>query len=471
MLRNLAGIERVHIVGIGGAGMSAIARVLHGWGVAVQGSDRRVSSLTAALQAEGIEVWIGHAPEHVDGADLVLASSAVPEDNVELRAAGARGIPVRRRPDFLAPLTEGYQVIAVAGAHGKTTVTAMITQIMLAAGLDPTYIVGGVMTNLGTNAGAGQSPYFVIEADEYRQTFLALEPSIAVVTNVEFDHPDCYPALRHVRFAFGNFVDQVQDDGVVVACGDDEIAHALAVSRHASGGRVMFYGRNANADYVWRACDIEPNDAGGVRFNAMYRDEMMGSVSLQVPGSFNAVNASAALTVASVLGVDWPVARKALAQFQGTARRFEVLGEAAGVTVVDDYAHHPTQIRGILEAARDRYGDRRLTAVWEPHTFTRIRALYDDFMEAFDDADRVVIMPIYAAREPDDGSLTSALLADRVEHPSVWGGATLDEVVTHLSASVREGDVVLMLGAGNETLAGETLLDKLRTRLKGADRG
>ncbi len=460
-MSDLAGIERVHIVGIGGAGMSAIARVLHGRGVAVQGSDRRASSLTAALQVEGIEVAIGHAPEHVWGADLVLASSAVPEDNVELREALARNIPVKRRPDFLGPLTAGYQVIAVAGAHGKTTVTAMISQVMLAAGLDPTYIVGGVITNLDTNAGAGEGPYFVIEADEYRQTFLALEPTIAVVTNVEFDHPDCYPALRHVRFAFGNFVDQVESDGLVIACGDDEIAHALAVSRHASGGQVMFYGRDANEDYVWRACNVEPNDKGGIRFDALYRGEAMGSVSLQVPGSFNAVNALAALTVASALEIDWPVAREALEQFQGTARRFEVLGEVAGVTVVDDYAHHPTQIRGILEAARDRYGDRRLIAVWEPHTFSRIRALKEAFLGAFGGADEVAIMPIYAAREPDDGTLTSARLADQIDHPSVWAGGTLDEVVERLAASVRSGDVVLMLGAGNETLAGEKLLAAL----------
>lgn len=451
--------------------MSAIARVLHGRGIAVQGSDRRASSLTEALEAEGIEVAIGHASERVQGVDLVLASSAVPEDNVELLDARIRDIPVKRRPAFLGSLTEGYQVIAVAGAHGKTTVTAMITQIMLAAGLDPTYIVGGVMKNLDTNAGAGEGPYFVIEADEYRQTFLALAPSIAVVTNVEFDHPDCYPALRHVRFAFGNFVDQVQSDGLLVACGDDEIAHALAVSRHASGGRVMFYGRDANEDYVWRARDIEPNDKGGIRFDAVHRGESMGSISLQVPGSFNAVNALAALTVASALHIHGSIAREALEQFQGTARRFEVLGEAAGVTVVDDYAHHPTQIRGILEAARGRYGDRRLVAVWEPHTFSRIRALKDAFMCAFSDADEVAIMPIYAAREPDGGSLTSALLADQVDHPSVWAGETLDEVVERLAASVREGDVVLMLGAGNETLAGNKLVAVLDAREKGADRG
>jgi UDP-N-acetylmuramate--alanine ligase len=197
----------------------------------------------------------------------------------------------------------------------------------------------------------------------------------------------------------------------------------------------------------------------------------MGSVSLRVPGSFNAVNAAAALSVTSSLGVAWSVAREALEQFEGTARRFEILGEVGGVTVVDDYAHHPTQIRGLLEAARDRYGDRRLIAVWEPHTFSRIRALHDDFMGAFDDADRVVIMPIYAARERDDGSLTSALLADQVEHPSVWSGDTLDAVVSHLAASVREGDVVLMMGAGDETRAGKSLLEALDAQSKGAVQG
>ena len=444
--------------------MSAIARVLHGGGITVQGSDRRASPLTDALQADGIRVMIGHAPGHVHGADLVLASSAVPDDNVELREARAQGIPVTRRPDFLGPLTEGYQVIAVAGAHGKTTVTAMIAQIMLAAGLDPTYIVGGVMKGLETNAGAGQSPYFVIEADEYRRTFLALTPSVAVITNVEFDHPDCYPALRHVRLAFGDFIDRVAPEDRVVACGDDEIAHALAVARHAAGGRVSLYGREPNADYAWRAREIEPHDRGGIRFVAVRRGEVMGPIALRVPGSFNAVNAVAALTVTSALGVEWAVAKEALERFQGTARRFEVLGEVDGVTVVDDYAHHPTQIRGILEAARNRYGDRRLIAVWEPHTFSRIHALKDAFMRAFEGADQVAVMPIYAAREPDDGSLSSARLARQVEHPAVWSEATLDAVVDRLATSVREDDVVLMLGAGNETVAGKALLDRLEAR-------
>jgi UDP-N-acetylmuramate--alanine ligase len=458
--------EEVHIVGIGGAGMSAIARVLHGWGLAVHGSDRRASPITKALIQEGIPVEIGHRPESVGDADLVLASSAVPDDNVELAGAQERGIRVVRRPEFLSALTSGYDVIAVAGAHGKTTVTGMITLVLREAGLDPTYIVGGVLANLGTNAAAGEGRHFVIEADEYQSTFLALEPTIAVVTNVEFDHPDCFPDIRFVRLAFGDFVDNIEPAGVLVACANDEIAHAIAASHHANGGRVMLYGRAPDADdltsdWAWRAADLGTNADGGISFTALRDGDVMGQIDLRVPGEFNALNALAALSVATALDVEWAVAKRALERFEGTARRFEVLGEVNEITVIDDYAHHPTQIRGVLAAAQARYGDRRLVAVWEPHTFSRIRALREDFMNAFGDADRVVIMPIYAAREIDDGSLHAGDLAAEVVHPSVWSAETLEDVVTHLAETARPGDVVMMLGAGNEYLAGRKLLERL----------
>ena len=229
-METLQSHKTIHIVGIGGAGMSAIARVLHGRGFAVQGSDRRASPLIDALREEGIPVAVGHAAENIGQADLVLASSAIPDDNVELLTAQQRGIEVARRPDFLRELTAGHEVIAVAGAHGKTTVTGMITRILVEAGLDPTFIVGGVMSSLGTNARAGKGKYFVIEADEYRNTFLALSPRIAVITNVEFDHPDYFPSLRFVRLAFGEFVDNIRPQGLLVACNDDKIAHEIAAS-------------------------------------------------------------------------------------------------------------------------------------------------------------------------------------------------------------------------------------------------
>jgi len=238
----LAEVRQIHIVGIGGAGMSAIARVLKARGFAVQGSDRSAGRLVADLRAEGIPVTLGHAAENLGAADVVLASSAISAENVELQAARARGIPVLRRPDFLPLLLEGYDVIAVAGAHGKTTVTGMIATVLLAAGLDPSYIIGGVVGNLGSNARSGSGPHFVIEADEYRNTFLALEPTIAVVTNVEFDHPDSFASPRFLRLAFGEFTQRIRPGGTLIACHDDPVAHAIAAAYHASQGRVTLYG-------------------------------------------------------------------------------------------------------------------------------------------------------------------------------------------------------------------------------------
>ena len=456
----LATFHHIHIVGIGGAGMSAIARVLRGRGFAVQGSDRNAGRLVAALRAEGIPVAIGHAAENIAGADLLLASSAVPEDNPELAAARARGICVMRRQEFLPWLTTGYDVIAVAGAHGKTTVTGMLTTILLAAGRDPTYIIGGVVNNLGTNAHAGQGPLFVIEADEYRNTFLALEPQIAVITNVEYDHPDCFSNARMLRLAFGDFVERIRAGGALVTCYDDPVAHALGASFHANGGRLLLYGMRPAAGVAWRAEDIRPGERGS-DFVAVHEGQPLGTVRLQVPGVHNAVNALAALAVVTELGVPFDAARAGLEQFAGTARRFEVLGEAGGVVVVDDYAHHPTQLRAVLAAARQRYPGRRLIAVWQPHTFSRIKALWDDFLTAFAGADEVLVLPIYAAREVDDGSVNHRQLAEQLRHPVVAAAASLEAATQTLAAEVRPGDVVLLLGAGDEYLVGERLLEKM----------
>ena len=304
-------------MGIGGAGMSAIARVLHGWGLTVHGSDRRMSPITDALQAEGIAVTIGHTAEAVGAADLVLASSAVPDTNPEIAAAHARGVRVARRPEFLSEMTAGYEVLAVAGAHGKTTVTGMLALTLLQAGLDPTVIVGGVVANLGTNARAGDGPYFVIEADEYRNTFLALAPRIAVVTNIEFDHPDCFPDLGFVRLAFGEFVGNIVPGGLLVACGDDPVARAVAASHHANGGRVVLYGIDSatgiyQSEPEWRATGLRPNFYGGVSFSVEYAGSVVGEVALRVPGAFNARNALAVLAVANELGVDREVVLSAL---------------------------------------------------------------------------------------------------------------------------------------------------------------
>jgi UDP-N-acetylmuramate--alanine ligase len=450
-------VNEIHIVGIGGAGMSAIARVLQGKGLRVHGSDRRQSPLTDALKAEGIPVVLGHAADNLGQPDLVLISSAVHEDNVEVQAARQRDIRVLERTQFLGALTDGYDVIAIAGAHGKTTVTGMTTLLLLEAGLDPTFIVGGVMTDLGTNAHAGSGKHFIIESDEYRSTFLALKPAIAVVTNVEFDHPDSFPSPRFVRMAFGNFVDNIRAGGTLIACNDDELAHAIAASYHANGGNLMLYGQNEGIGLSWRATNIRANEHGGVSFTALQGTRAVGDIHLRVPGDYNAVNALAVLGIASALKIKWNVTRAALERFTGTARRFEILGDVDGIVVIDDYAHHPTQIRAVLQAARQRYPGRRIVAVWEPHTFSRIKALYEDFMVAFAAADQVFVLPIYAAREHNDGTLTSDMLAQQVKHPAVAAFATLEEAIFRLCEQAQTGDVILMMGAGNEYIVGKRL--------------
>lgn len=454
-------MRKIHIVGIGGAGMSAIARILKARGLEVTGSDARESATLAALRSEGIPVAVGTAVELAVAADAVLASSAVPEGDAELQAARARGRPVVRRPDILPWLTSGYQVIAVAGAHGKTTVTSMLAYVFTQMQLDPSYIIGGVCANLGTNARLGKGKYFIIEADEYQNTFLSLTPQIAVITNVEYDHPDCFPSLRHLRFAFGEFVERIQPGGRLVACSDDPIAHALGASYHANGGHLSLYGREEGAGVTWRALNIRGNDIGGVDFEVQYQGQALWPMRLSIPGAHNALNALAVLAVSDAVGLAWNVAAMHLRSYKGTERRFQQLGEAGGVTVIDDYAHHPTQIRYVLEAARQRYPGRRILAVWQPHTFSRIRALWDGYLTAFANADAVYVVPIYAAREVDDGTLRHTDMAAALQHPQVEACASLEQAAQRLAETVRAGDVVVLMGAGNEYEIGHILLKTL----------
>jgi UDP-N-acetylmuramate--alanine ligase len=267
-----------------------------------------------------------------------------------------------------------------------------------------------------------------------------------------------------LRLAFGDFVDNIRPGGILVACNDDKIAHAVGASFHANGGHLALYGIHEGVGVTWQATGLQPNEFGGVTFLAMHDEVPMGLVRLRVPGAFNVLNALATLTVASALGLDWVYARLALEKFEGTARRFEVLGDVGGVVVVDDYAHHPTQITAVIAAAAQRYPDRRIVVAWEPHTFSRIRALRSGFIKAFAEADEVVILPIYAAREVDDGSLTSQTLAGEIAHPEVTATASLDEAVQVLTDHVQPGDVVLLLGAGDEYVVGQRLVKELGVR-------
>ncbi|HML22967.1 MAG TPA: UDP-N-acetylmuramate--L-alanine ligase, partial [Aggregatilinea sp.] len=414
--------QHIHIIGIGGFGMSAIARVLLQRGFVVSGSDLHANNLTRELQANGATIYEGHAAENVGGADVVAISSAVPDSNPEVAAARAQGIPVLRRRDLLGELMANRTGIAVAGTHGKTTTTALLAHTLIEAGRDPTYIVGGVMQNTGTNAGVGKGPEFVIEADEYDRMFLGLRPKIAVVTNVEHDHPDCYPTWGEMAAAFQAFTHLLPPDGLLVVCADDEPAFALGRERWRMDGPVSSYGTGTTSG-DWTATEIEPDPAGGMRFNVRRGGQfgaVAGNVHLALDGHHNVQNALAVITVASHLGVPFETIAAALSSFMGTQRRGETLGQAGGVTVISDYAHHPTAIRVTLEAHRQRPGVRDLWAVWQPHTYGRMRALATDFTWCFSRADHILVTDVYSVREEITPGLDARGMADLIrptDHP------------------------------------------------------
>jgi UDP-N-acetylmuramate--alanine ligase len=449
-------MEHIHLIGIGGSGLSAIATVLLERGYRVSGSDRQESPQARRLQELGARIHYGHRAENIAGADWVLRSSAVRDDNVEVLAAQAAGIPVLKRADFLEQLMAGQLPLAIAGTHGKTTTTAMLAWVLTSLGVDPSYVIGGIAANLGQNAHAGQGHYFVIEADEYDRMFLGLHPHIAVVTNVEHDHPDCYPTPEDFYQAFRAFVLQVRAGGALVACGEDAGAQRLLVEAHSAGLRAVSYGLG-EAAFDYRALNLSPNADGGLVFDLAYREApVVRRVSLQVPGEHNVRNALAVLVVVDLLGLSVNQAAQALNEFRGAGRRFEVRGEFHGVTLIDDYAHHPTEIRATLAGARLRYRGRRVWAVWQPHTYSRTRLLLGQFAASFGDADRVLVTEVYAAREPApaDGFSASQVAAAIAqtrpdEADKVLFAETLEKAVEQLSQELQPGDVVLVLSAGD----------------------
>lgn len=449
-------MKHVHFIGIGGTGLSAIARVLLERGIAVSGSDREASPLFKAVSEAGAQTFLGHAAEQIAGADLIIRSSAIPDDNPEVQAALAQGIPVLKRAEFLAELTEGQDVIAVAGTHGKTTTTAMLIWILTQLGTDPSFIAGGVVNQLGRNAHAGKGQYFVIEADEYDNMFLGLAPKIAVVTNVEHDHPDCFPTEADYVNAFQVFLGKVRD-GLALICEDDPNARQLGEA--ASGQiNVLGYGTTPGADY--RARQIAFVDGWPV-FHLFHAEQDLGETRLQVPGRHNVLNATAALAVINQLGLDLQEAIEALSTFIGAGRRFEVLGEAAGVTVIDDYGHHPTEIATTLEAARSHYPGSRIWAVWQPHTYSRTRSLEPAFIQALDRADRAVILRIYAARETNPGYSAEVIAQALPEGKAVYRDG-FEDAVQYLIKELRSGDVLIVFSAGDAVKVSQSVLKQLQ---------
>ncbi|OGO28673.1 MAG: UDP-N-acetylmuramate--L-alanine ligase [Chloroflexi bacterium RBG_16_52_11] len=467
-------MTHVHFIGIGGSGLSAMARLLLENGEEVSGSDHQLTSAAKDVQAAGALVYIGHRPENILNAELVVRSSAIPDDNVEVQAALAAGIPVYRRADFLSKLLHGYRVIAIAGTHGKTTTTAMIAWMLTALRVDPSYIVGSVSLNLKNNAHAGQSDLFVIEADEYDRMFLGLNPWLAVVTNIEHDHPDCYPTGEDFWQAFYAFVSRMVPDGILLACLDDPGGERLLQQVNKEGRAALSYGlerlpSNTGPDYY--ALNLATNNLGGFSFDMYFGQWLEGysvpmvRVELQVPGRHNVSNALSAIAVADLVGLPVLKAAKALSEFRGTDRRFEVRGEANGVLVIDDYAHHPTEIKATLAAARARYPQRRIWSVWQPHTYSRTRTLFDQFAGAFDDADTVLVTEVYAAREtpPKDG-FSASQVVEAMSRPDVLFTPDISQATELLVDKLQPGDVLLVLSAGDANQISTDVLLRMKEK-------
>lgn len=454
-------MEHIHLIGIGGSGLSAIARLLLESGnYTVSGSDKSLSSLAAGLANAGVTVYAGHDPRNIEGADLVVRSSAIPDDNPEVVAARAAGIPVLKRADFLGRLMVDRIGIAVAGTHGKTTTTAMIAWILVRLGLDPCYIIGGVSKDLGGNAHAGQGRYFVIEADEYDRMFLGLLPDLIVVTNLEHDHPDCFPTPADYRAAFVDFLGTLKPGGQLLACIDDQAAASLLLA--VPGGRSGFsYGLKPYADYFAR--NLQANPGGAYTFDLVRGHTALAHVNLQIPGEHNVQNAVGALAVIDRLGLPIEQAAEILSSYSGTGRRFDLRGEAAGVAIIDDYAHHPTQIRTTLAAARGRFPGRTLWAVWQPHTYSRTQALLNEYAAAFHDADHVLVTEVYAAREAFTG-FSARQVVERMEHPDARFIPGLEDTGAALLDQLKPGDVVLVLSAGDADSISARVLQTLREK-------
>jgi UDP-N-acetylmuramate--alanine ligase len=453
--------QHLHFVGVGGIGMSGIAEVLVNLGYEISGSDVRLSPTTERLARLGVRVYEGHDAAHVGGAKALVVSSAVEESNPEVREARRRQIPVIPRGELLAELMRLKFGIAVAGSHGKTTTTSMVATVLNECGLDPTVVVGGkVGTMGGANARVGKSDFLVVESDESDRSFLKLAPIVAVVTNIDREHLDCYSSLDDIRAAFVEFVNKVPFYGAAILCLDDPNVQSILPDVRR---RTITYGTSAQADF-----QVERTEAGAFssEFSIRCRGGDLGRFRIEVPGRHNVLNAAAAVAVAAELDLRPDAIRKALATFSGVDRRFQIRGKEAGVAVIDDYGHHPTEIRATLEAAR-QCGFGRVLVLFQPHRYTRTKFLMDEFAGAFFQADRVYLLDIYAASEKPIEGVTAGALAERMRsfgHRSVEHVGSMERGIAAVASEAREGDAVLTLGAGSVSQAGEKILAALRER-------
>jgi len=453
--------HRIHFIGIGGIGMSGIAEILLTMGYAVSGSDLRSSATTERLAALGATIYTGHAAANAAASDVVVTSSAVAKDNPEVLEARARKIPVIQRAEMLAELMRLKYGIAIAGMHGKTTTTSMVAAVLAGGELDPTVVVGGRVGAMGSNARLGRSQYLVAEADESDRSFLKLSPILAVVTNLDREHMDTYADMADVERVFIEFMDRVPFYGAITACVDNEMLRTILprVTR-----RVYTYGESVDADFRLRS--LRPTADCHATFEVNTRGLILGPFDLHVPGRHNLLNATAAVAIGVQLGVPPEKIAAGLASFRGVDRRFQIKGVQNGVTVVDDYGHHPTEIRATLQAAREcGYG--RVLVLFQPHRYTRTRDLLEDFTAAFGDADSLQVLDIYAASEQPIPGVSGEALAEKIRAASggiVGYAGSIEEGVDRLAKDARPGDLILTLGAGNVSQASMMLLERLAAR-------
>jgi UDP-N-acetylmuramate--alanine ligase len=451
-------LQRVHFIGIGGIGMSAIAELMLTKKITISGSDLELTPITEHLQARGATIYEGHAYDQVPDCDAVVYTAAIPGDNPELCAARDKNITLIPRAKMLGMVMEKIETsISIAGTHGKTTTTSMVGTLLIEAGLEPTLIVGGVVTNLDVNAVLGAGRVVVAEADEYDRSFLQLSQTYSVITNIELDHMDCYRDADDLCGAFAQFANATSGQGCVIACLDHPMVHDTLPQIQ---GKVLTYGVHPDADYRISAIRYE---ALQTHFSVQHRDKELGEITLQVPGEHNATNALAAVVLGIEMGLSFPVIQRGLAGFRGVQRRFEIKGHFQDILVVDDYAHHPTEITATLIAAKNAY-DRRLVAIFQPHLYSRTRDLYKDFGHALTHADVVVLTGIYPAREAPIPGITASLISDvarEAGHPDVHWVQDRWDLLTWLDTNGLPGDLVLTLGAGNIFQVGEAYVKSL----------
>ena len=447
----------IHFVGIGGIGMSGIAELLLNLGYKVSGSDIQSSDITENLKTLGGILYEGHSDEHIRGADVVVTSSAVGATNPEVRAAEQASIPVIPRAEMLAELMRLKYSVAIAGAHGKTSTTSIVSSVLAKGGLDPTVVIGGKLKSIGTNAVLGQGDYIVAEADESDGSFLKFSPTIAVVTNIDREHLDFYTDLDEIKDVFLEFLDRIPFYGLAVLCLDNEAIQDI-IPRVKK--RYTTYGMNSQADFQIR--DVEFKDQKS-RFSVYHDGKQLGEIQLNLPGIHNVYNATASIAVAMELDIAFHHIKEALETADGVQRRLEIKGDKNGITVIDDYGHHPTEIKTTLQALEENWPDRRKIVVFQPHRYTRTQALFDDFTRAFYQSDLLMVLPIYSAGEKVIEGVNSGMLCEGINahgHKEVLCVDDFKQAVAHLKKTLTSGDILLTLGAGDVWKVGMDFLKK-----------